>query len=307
MRLHLAGLILLILVEGNVMASASCIDTSFARSALQYAKSPAEALKDDLLKSPGLRAIIRHRASSGTPNISAEEAFNSLKFPKDNFSAISNLIDKVENQSELCSLWKESAGLLPGDFQFKGKIFFILGYDIGVASPPDILINLAHPKILKNPSEIEPYIIHETHHIGFFQYQSPPSIDHIDQKESLLHLIKWATQSEGLAVHAAYPYRKTHNLLNQDGDYLIYSDEAERKRVISEYRRLYTSVLNAKSPVPNFGEVLEKMSSDQRLWYRLGAWVSASIERKSGKRKLTETLSKPDVFWIEVEKIIALH
>ena len=282
----------------------TCIDASFARAALKYAEAPTPGLREELLKSTGLQAIIRHCLMSGAPNTTPDTALASLKLPKKDFPAIAKLIDQVQGRADLCDLWRESAALLPKGFTFKGKIRLILGYDVGVASPPDILINIGASKYLEHPAEIEPWIIHETHHVGFLQFSPRPPVDHLEKKENLLRHIRWCTQLEGMAVYAAYAYRKTHGLLQEDGDYLIYEDDVERKRVTAEYRKLYLSVLNSTASPPDHEEVEEIMSSGRRLWYRLGAWASYSIERRLGNQVLVETVANPEVFWKEIESAI---
>lgn len=289
------------------MADNSCVDVSFAKLALQYAQAPTPALKQKLLANPALKAIARHRGFIGAEGETTEAVLDSLDLPKKDFLAVSGLIKAVEKDNGLCRLWKESAKLLPPGFTYKGKIFFILGYDIGAASPPDVLINLANSKFIKAPSEIAPYIIHEIYHVGFFQFQPVPSLLNIDQQKNLLQLIEWSTQSEGMAVNAAYEYRREHHLLRQDEDYGIYSDEAERKKVLGEYSALYRMAENSKSPVPGFGAILTKMSSGQRLWYRFGAWLARSIEQKYGRTRLIESVSNPLIFWEQAKQLVVQY
>ncbi|MEN0057593.1 MAG: hypothetical protein AAGB31_02065 [Bdellovibrio sp.] len=286
------------------MASSNCLDTSFIHLTMAHLQHPSPETEQALLQSSALQVIVRHRHSSGSSEATPENTLKMLKLSQFDPTILKQQLQKVEGKSHFCELAKESAATLPTDFQFRGKVYFVLGYDIGIASPPDILINLAHEKFLNHSSEIEPYIIHETHHIGFFQHQPIPSLEKLEDPQHLLALIKWGTHSEGMAVHAAYHYRRTHGLLLQDRDYQVYTDSEERLRIIEAYKSLIQLIRSSQQPL-DINDILGKMSSEERLWYRFGAIVAHSLQQKGKEDLLIQTLSQPQIFWNEAESIMA--
>lgn len=282
----------------------SCTDFSFVESILEYHKIKNHETHTSLVKHPALKAILKHKRMSGNQKIKIQNSLDNILKQKIDLEKLSQTLNTVKKYSGLCNLANISSEYLTADFKFKGRIYFIIGYDIGVASPPDILINLAHPKFNEQPSEIKPYIIHEIHHLGYFEKQEKPSLKKLNEKTGLINIIKWATQMEGLAVHSAYFYRKQHSLLKQDLDYRVYIDPQYRKEIVQEYSNLYRSILNGPKTVTNFGQILEVMSSEKRLWYQFGAIVSHTIESELGRKKLVSTLSNTDIFWEKANKIM---
>ena len=286
------------------MKVASCIDISFIRMYINYSKKPNPDLKSILLTHPALKAIMRHQNLNGVVNVNIEDTFKMMTKNKPDIDYLIKALHKIEKNSELCDLWKISAKILPKNFKFVGRIYFVFGYDIGAASPPDIIINLGHTKFIEHPNEIEPYIIHEIHHIGFLAYQKMPSLTQLEIKENLLKLIKWATQSEGMAVHAAYTYRKKHKLLKQDHDYKVYFDEQAKKASVKQYSELLKKITTSRGKISNIDTILCKMSSKERLWYKLGALISKKIVDEQGDAKLIESILNPQMFWTEAEMLL---
>ena len=170
------------------MKVASCIDISFIRMYINYSKKPNPDLKSILLTHPALKAIMRHQNLNGVVNVNIEDTFKMMTKNKPDIDYLIKALHKIEKNSELCDLWKISAKILPKNFKFVGRIYFVFGSDIGAASPPDIIINLGHTKFIEHPNEIEPYIIHEIHHIGFLAYQKMPSLTQLEIKENLLSM-----------------------------------------------------------------------------------------------------------------------
>jgi hypothetical protein len=180
-----------------------------------------------------------------------------------------------------------------------------MGYDIGVAAPPDIILNVGHEHFRQAPSELGFYATHEAHHVGFLAYRPSSRLTDLNDPGRLRELIGYMTHLEGMGVHAAYSPRQRHGGLAADQDYRIYTDDAEADRVVARYFELLAG-LPRKGRISDdeVGRVLNAMSSGERVWYRFGALVCRNLERSQGRRALVESIANPTVFSNAVTNIL---
>jgi hypothetical protein len=188
---------------------------------------------------------------------------------------------------------------LPAGFRFRGATLFLTyGYDIGVALAPCASLNGAHTKFNGHPRELVYYAIHELHHVGFMTCQAPLRIADLATCADVLRFVEYATQLEGMAVHAAWDRRRREDALAADGDYVALGDEAAMQAAEARYWEICES-LRRRGTQKADAEALatiERLSSE-RLWYRVGARMAARIEDRLGHEALTAlVLQGPEGF-----------
>jgi hypothetical protein len=202
--------------------------------------------------------------------------------------------------------WREAAAYLPEDALSGTVLYLTVGYDIGVAVSGEASLNLAHPHFMENRDEIWFYCVHEVHHAGFERYHDLPVLADVKTTGDLADLIRYLTTLEGLAVHAARNWRTEAGALKTDGDYVALLEPKSMDRYEKEFFNLYYSIAEAP-PRPlkeQDWEILERMSSGDRLWYRVGARMADRIERKLGREILIETiLQSPEAFFSRFEEM----
>lgn len=281
-------------------------DASFAQLSLQYLGSGDAKVLDQLAKSAPAAHILSHARNFDyeVPKTSTAELVAHLLTPR----------AEHQKQADTCgeSLeffmgpmledphWvNDTLRYLPDDFQFHGSLFLTFGYDIGVAFPPAASLNCGHSHFAGHTRELEYYAIHELHHLGFMSYQPPPHLGDIKSCGDLLQLVQYSTQLEGMAVWAVYERRRAENALNDDDDYVALQDAARMRRD----EELYIQDLNylrtrAAEPADSAAwAVVERMSSGERLWYRVGARMAQRIEQASGRAALVALIkSSPASF-----------
>ena len=170
---------------------------------------------------------------------------------------------------------------LPDGFHFDGSLFLIFGYDIGVAYGHNASLNCAHPHFAAHPDELKYYAIHELHHVGFMSYQPAPRLVDIKTCRDLLRLVEYSTQLEGMAVYAAYEPRKQGHALTDDEDYAALQDDARMQRDEKLYfDDLHYLEKRGDEPADDAAwAVVTRMSSGERLWYRVGARMRRRSKR----------------------------
>lgn len=177
---------------------------------------------------------------------------------------------------------------LPNNFRFDGSLFLIFGYDIGVAYGHNASLNCAHPHFAAHPDELKYYAIHELHHVGFMSYQPPPRLADIKTCRDLLRLVEYSTQLEGMAVYAAYETRRQGHALDDDDDYVALQDgdrmQRSEKLYFDDLR--FLEMRGNDSADDAAWAVITRMSSGERLWYRVGARMAQQIEKESGRGAL---------------------
>jgi hypothetical protein len=182
---------------------------------------------------------------------------------------------------------------LPDGFRFRGSLFLVAGYDIGVALAPNASLNAAHAHFDGHPRELLYYAIHELHHVGFMTYAPPPRMADVYTCADLLRLVNYCTALEGTAVLAAFDRRAREHALADDEDYRALADEPRMRQDEAQYLRDYDYVKRRATEAVDADAlaVVERMSGGERLWYRVGAQMAREIERASGRSALTSLIA----------------
>jgi hypothetical protein len=188
----------------------------------------------------------------------------------------------------------DALAYLPADFRFQGTLFLISGYDIGVALSPDASLNAAHRHFEGRPRELLYYAVHELHHVGLMAYAPPPRIDDLKTCADVLHMVEYSTALEGTAVLAGLARRARDGALADDDDYAALGDAARMQRNEARYLREFDSLRRRGiEPADEAAlAVLERMSSGERLWYRVGARMAERIEREQGRPALIALITE---------------
>lgn len=248
---------------------------------------------------PAFAALIRHQILSGNPSPDEDDLLSVVlqNIPDRNGARL--LMEKWKSrENDIIKYSREALRYLPGKTRLSGKIFFVTGYDIGIAAPPDVAINIAHQHFLDHPDDVGYYLTHEIHHLGFLSHRKMPRIrESLRTGEGLLDLIFFMTQMEGMAVHAAFNRRKAEGHLEDDDDYRLYYDPAANLSIRTRFREICDSITDKESPSESeISTALKAMSSGERLWYRYGALVSAKLENELGLDALVESINEPGIF-----------
>lgn len=271
------------------------VDPSFAEQALAAIREPGA--REGLVDHPALAALLRHKRMSGGTSTEAELLDAVLGNVADEAGAKRVLAFWHGREALLGERVDAAAQHLPAGHPFVGTLFLVVGYDIGVATPPDIAINVAHPHFVAAPTEVGYYALHEAHHVGFMAERGTPPLDNLTQAASLRRLVQYVTQLEGMAVHAAYAERARGGALAADEDYAVYLDEREARRIIDRYGVVLAMIPETGSVEPPvLGAVLEAATSGERLAYRFGALVARQLEATAGRAGLIESIRKPQGF-----------
>ncbi len=282
------------------------IDDSFARLLLRSGDLLSPDLRKKMLSHSALAALLRHQHLMGNQNSTSETLLDSILESVNRTHPTSDVLDAwAGREAVLSASVEDSAHHLPEDVMFKGTVYFVIGYDIGVATPPDLALNVGHEHFLNDSRELGFYATHEAHHVGFMTVRRPPALVELNKPKRLRDVIRYMTQLEGMGVHAVFNARARHDALSADDDYRIYTDRAEGQRVITRYAKLISKI-QSDSPISDddVGTILNDMSSGKRIWYRFGALVSWTLERTRGRGVLIQSIRKPDIFWDVAEEMI---
>jgi len=270
-------------------------DTSFARQAIEYLRSNNSHLMERMADSPAVTHILNHARNFDydVPKESRTALVNSLlgsPSTQAGRSAICAQSLEYFSRSMLSDPhWVNDAlAYLPADFRFHGTLFLTFGYDIGVAFAPNASLNCTHSRFEAHRQELLYYAIHELHHVGFMDYQKPPRMGDIKSCADLLNLVEYSTQLEGMAVLAAYQRRQKDHALGDDPDYVALDDEKRMQADLATYFKEYHYLKSRGTQLADADAwaVNERMSSGERLWYRVGAYMAQRIEASKGRTVL---------------------
>ena len=276
-------------------------DASFAAQAVEYVRTHDPNLAARMAASPALTHILAHARNFD------------YDVPKDSRTAlVTSLLGPPDTQAERAATCRRSLAhfsatmladphwvndalrYLPADFRFHGSLFLTFGYDIGVAFAPNASLNCTHPRFAKTPRELLYYAIHELHHVGFMTYQTPPRLADLKSCADLLRLVEYSTQMEGMAVLAAYQRRREDHALADDPDYVALEDAKRMETDLASYFKDYDYLKRrgARRADTDAWAVIERMSSGERLWYRVGAHMAQRIEASKGRAALVELVKQ---------------
>lgn len=194
----------------------------------------------------------------------------------------------------------EAKKYLPDQFDFSHPLFVTWGYDIGVAMDGSASLNLAHDHFLEDENEVWFYCIHEMHHAGATSHHPMVKISEIATTRQLFAFLKYSTFLEGTATYAAYDTRARAGALARDRDYVALSDDERMDRYRSRYFEIYERMESApdRHLLESDWQSLEDFSDGDRLWYRVGAAMAATIDRKLGRARFKAIIAEgPDKFF----------
>lgn len=280
------------------------MSTQFARLAIAYLRSPSEGLEQQLLAHPAIDVLLRHQRMKGLRSSIVRDLLHELfkDLDSDDIRRAEVAVQYWDTHvAVLANSAKRAEFYLPKGTPLRCTIYVVLGYEMGAASPPDILIDAAATRF-QAPEELSYVLIHEAHHVGFLAWQRWPSLEGLFTG-SIARLVRFATQMEGMAVHAAYEPRRRDLRLDSDRDYQVYVDAESAREVVRQYA-MYWKQCQTILPSEEAENILERMSTGPRLWYRFGALVSATLERLHGRRSLVQAVVEPERFWGMAEQIM---
>lgn len=185
-------------------------DFTFVPLLLQYQREPTPQLAERVMEHPAFAAMQRHRAMAGNAGESRERFLELLSARKRDVAKTPQVLAYWQQRPELIAQRARAAlPYLPSDVRVNGTLFFVINYE-SVTAPPDVIMDPSDDAFHDDALELGFMIPHEVHHVGFLQYRQWPGLQHIDEPAHLLALIRFATQLEGMAVHAVYNTRKQH-------------------------------------------------------------------------------------------------
>lgn len=284
------------IVKGNVV-----YDFNLSNLSCKFIEKGDSNIFSLILSTEGINLLYSHALWSGNidSNISISE-FAKLIINKNNKIEILENI-KINNKYAIDSIantdypQKICLNYLPKGFLFSSRLYFTVGYDLGIVFNKNSTINIAHKKYLENISELKYYSIHELHHAGFIAIKKfMPSLK-IKTYGEMSKLIEYFTHLEGMAVYAAYDERKRNNALSNDSDYIILNDSLIMDTLINRYFEIYKHFLSNELDTlrETDWKMLNELSSNNRLWYRVGSKMAELIDKKYGREKLTGLIEEP--------------
>lgn len=294
-------------------------DASFARQAVESLRSNDPKLADRMAESPAITHILNHARNFDydVPKESRRALVDALlRGAKNEQAAARSAI--CEQSLEYFSKpmladphWVADAlRYLPAEFRFHGTLFLTFGYDIGVAFGPNASLNCTHSHFHNHSPELLYYAIHELHHVGFMAYQTPPKLADIKTCAEVLNLVEYSTQMEGMAVLAAYPRRRDEHALADDPDYIALQDRKRIEAALASYFKDYQYLKGRGTQLADADAwaVIERMSSGERLWYRVGVYMAQRIEASKGRTALVELVKQgPAQFIATYESLLSPH
>jgi Putative zinc dependent peptidase (DUF5700) len=294
-------------------------DASFARQAVEYLRSNNAKLAERMVGSPAITHILNHARNFDydVPKESRQALLESLLGAKNEKqeavrSAVCEQSIEYFSKTMLADQhWVADAlRYLPADFRFHGTLFLTFGYDIGVAFGPNASLNCTHSHFNNHSRELLYYAIHELHHVGFMAYQTPPKLSDIKTCEDLVNLVEYSTEMEGMGVLAAYQRRRDDHALADDPDYIALQDQNRMQSDLASYFKDYQYLKNRRTQLADADAwaVITRMSSGERLWYRVGTSMAQRIEARKGRTALIELVKQgPRQFITTYETLFPPH
>ena len=288
-------------------------DARFAQAAVNYVRSRDPALPEILAQLPATQHLLNHAMhfDYDVPKNSPLELVTYLLPASRDLKAEA---DRVERSIAYFTgpmlddpHWvNEVLYYLPSGFRFRGSLFLTFGYDIGVALAPNASLNGAHRHFAENQRELLYYAIHELHHVGVNTYQPPPRISDIKTCADILRLVDYSTELEGMGVYATYRRREAEHALQDDPDYVALANPEQMRVLERRYNELYENLKHRKNEPADRDafSVVEKMSSGDRLWYRVGAMMAGRIEQTLGHEALIKIIAGNHPAFVETYRKI---
>jgi hypothetical protein len=115
---------------------------------------------------------------------------------------------------------------------------------------------------------------------------------------------------EGMAVVAANQRRRDDHALADDPDYVALEDAKRMQADLASYFKDY-DYLKGRGAQPADADawaVIDRMSSGERLWYRVGAYMAQRIEASKGRDALVALVKRgPAQFLATYESLSSFH
>lgn len=283
--------------KGNVI-----YDFTLAELSVEYMETADSSVLTKIVNTEGFKLIYEHASWSGNNSdqlsktefakkiIDRDNKKNDLNIIRKNLSYAWDSIAATDYPQPICLEY------LPTGFSFSSRLCFTIGYDLGIVYLNNSSLNISNMHYLNNVSELKYYAIHELHHAGFviLKKNFMPALG-ISTFGQMQKLIAYFTHLEGMAVYAAFDTRMKNNALNNDQDYVALQDTALMTKYCSRYFEIYNHFKN--NPEDTLTEkdwqMLCELSSNNRLWYRVGALMAMEIDRNSGRVALTNLIAQP--------------
>ena len=209
-------------------------------------------------------------------------------------AAVDGLAAFVRDRPEMQTACLAEAGNYLPEWQGEPiTLYATWGYDIGVASPVGVSLNLAHPHFLERPEEVWYYCTHEAHHAGVYRYHPVPAVAGIGTAGELAGLVRYLTFLEGTAVFAAHDIRARNGALEDDADYRALADPVAMEAISRRYNEILDGLAGMPPETPLAEadwQVLDEMSRGDRLWYRHGARMAAAIHERCGPARFAAVI-----------------
>ncbi|NTW25800.1 MAG: hypothetical protein HGA37_13975 [Lentimicrobium sp.] len=292
-----------VIVKGNVS-----YDFTLADLSVKYIETGDSLILSDIVRTEGMKLLYNHANWSGNNSdklsirdfaetiIDSDHKGMNINLILRNIQYAKDSIAVTDYPQKICLQY------LPEGFSFSSRLCFTVGYDLGIVYLNNSSVNVAHKRYLENCSELKYFSIHELHHAGFVMLRKNymPSLN-INTYGEMAELIAYFTHMEGMAVYAAYDERSKGNALNNDPDYVALRDKALMNKYINRYFEIYNHFLSRSNDTLTETDwlMLGELSSDKRLWYRVGAKMAATIDEKSGRNKLTGLIAEPSAHFIK--------
>jgi hypothetical protein len=282
------------------------VDARVVELALAYLVSPRESLLSELASSPGAIKTHAHARRFGNTDDSALDFWKSIlddasrDHPGCEERIQSNLAYLESHESTVLSAIREIEEYLPVNYKFQTRLNLILGYDIGIVSQGEAMLNIAHSHFSHDRRELVYLIMHELHHVAYTDYHPIYSLDELETTDDFVRIIRYSTHLEGLGVYAPLNRRIEENGLGHE-DYQFLLDSHERSSRVEKYFEIFEELNredNRELKDSDF-EIMDRMSGKgSRLWYVTGAHMCKVIDEELGRKALTNTIiDGPDSFF----------
>ncbi|UCC81000.1 MAG: hypothetical protein JSW64_06485 [Candidatus Zixiibacteriota bacterium] len=191
--------------------------------------------------------------------------------------AVPHLCEFLPDETDLSTTLYFTTKIMAAGFQRDGKI----------------VINIINQDLLN-------LFVHEIYHIGFSNIYKKYVTEEMERDPvKLIHLM---IQIEGMATYAAYKGLeefpetgdKERSLIALD--YELLSDQDEIKRLHSELIQLYRDVADLDSNAVRSRSW--ELGNNKRAYYVVGAFMAGTIDEKSGREVLVESIKQgPGAFF----------
>jgi hypothetical protein len=209
-------------------------------------------------------------------------------------------------ERELVMAAQAAGRYLPEDVaNFNGSVVLMSG-SVGAPRPPHLYVDITRAEFEAIPELVAPHVTHEAHHIGYLKYNEAPVLDVALPMPELIGRIWGRIHMEGLAVHAARGWFLFGALSGGEDatDYQVYRDPAVG---VAHARRLggwMRCLADRRVDRDVASQAVDAIAANERLLFRVGAYVANQIEKTEGPAALIETIKSPRRFRLAAERLV---